>query len=66
VAAEAGEPIALGDRLVGRLGSTCVSPALGPIALAIVRREVEPGEAVAVGENGTTADVVELPFRVVD
>ena len=25
------------------VGSACVSPALGPIALAIVRREAEPG-----------------------
>jgi hypothetical protein len=34
---------------------------LGPIALALVRREAEPGAAVAVGEDGT-AEVVELPF----
>ena len=34
---------------VGRLGSTCVSPTLGPIALALVRREAEPGATVDVG-----------------
>ena len=34
----------LGDREVGRVGSVVVSPALGPIALALVRREAEPGD----------------------
>jgi folate-binding protein YgfZ len=57
---EHGEPIALGDREVGRVGSACVSPTHGPIALAIVRREAAPGDTVTV--NGATAEVVELPF----
>jgi folate-binding protein YgfZ len=50
-----------GDREVGRVASTCVSPRLGPIALALVRREVAPGDTVAVG--ATEAVVVELPFE---
>ena len=58
--AEHGEPIRLGDRDVGRVGSACVSPTFGPIALALVRREAAPGDTVDV--NGTTAQVVELPF----
>jgi len=58
--AEHGEPIALGEREVGRVGSACVSPTHGPIALAIVRREAAPGDTVAVG--GAAAEVVELPF----
>ena len=52
----------LGEKEVGRIGSACVSPALGPIALAIVRREAEPGAELAVGEDGVTARVVDLPF----
>ena len=54
-----------GSREVGRLGSVAASPALGPIALALVRREAEPGGTLAVGDDGggTTAVVVELPFR---
>jgi folate-binding protein YgfZ len=48
---------------VGVVGSACVSPALGPIALAIVRREAPPGAIVEVGEGGVTAEVVELPFQ---
>ncbi len=58
--AEPGTEILLGERVVGRLGSTCVSPTLGPIALALVRREAEPGAAVEVG--GAAAEVVDLPF----
>jgi tRNA-modifying protein YgfZ len=58
--AEHGQPIVLGDREVGRIGSACVSPTHGPIALAIVRREASPGDTVAV--DGATAEVVELPF----
>ena len=40
--AEAGEPLRLADREVGRIGSVADSPRLGPIALALVRREAEP------------------------
>jgi folate-binding protein YgfZ len=57
-----GDTVALGEREVGRIGSACVSPALGPIALAIVRREAAPGDAVQVGESRAPAQLVELPF----
>ncbi len=60
--AESGEPLLLGERQVGRVGSVALSPALGPIALALVRREAEPGASLAVGESGSAAEVVELPF----
>jgi folate-binding protein YgfZ len=53
--------ILLGDRVVGRVGSTCVSPRLGPIALALVRREAAPGDAVTV--DGADGEVAELPFQ---
>jgi folate-binding protein YgfZ len=55
-----GDEVRLGDRVVGRLGSSCVSPALGPIALALLRHEAEPGHSVLVG--GAEARVVALPF----
>jgi tRNA-modifying protein YgfZ len=57
-----GAAVRLGEKEVGRLGSACVSPAFGPIALAILRREAEPGDTVVVGEDGVTAAVVDLPF----
>ncbi len=58
--AERRAEIMLGDKLVGRVGSACVSPRLGPIALALVRREAAPGDTVLV--DGTPARVAELPF----
>jgi folate-binding protein YgfZ len=58
-----GDPLRLGERDVGTIGTVCLSPAHGAIALAIVRREAEIGEQLAVGEGGSTAaEVVELPF----
>jgi folate-binding protein YgfZ len=60
--AATGEQLQLGERVVGQVGSSVVSPALGPIALALVRREAEPGATVSVGVDGPSAVVVELPF----
>jgi folate-binding protein YgfZ len=57
-----GEQLLLGDRVLGSIGSVVDSPGLGPIALALVRREAEPGAVVSVGEHGAEAEVVELPF----
>jgi folate-binding protein YgfZ len=57
-----GAEITLGDRVVGRLGSVAESPALGSIALALVRREAPPGSDVMVGADQVEAVVVELPF----
>ena len=57
-----GAALRLGEKEVGRLGSAAVSPALGPIGLAILRREAEPGAELAVGEDGVTARVTALPF----
>jgi tRNA-modifying protein YgfZ len=58
--AERGTDIVLDGKTIGRLGSTCASPRLGPIALAVVRREAGPGATVEVG--GVSAEIVELPF----
>jgi folate-binding protein YgfZ len=60
--AAAGEALRLGEREVGRLGSVVASPRHGPIALALVRREAQPGETLAVGDGDVHAEVVELPF----
>jgi tRNA-modifying protein YgfZ len=59
--AERHAEILLGEKVVGRVGSTCVSPRLGPIALALVRREAAPGDTVLV--DGAEARVAELPFE---
>jgi tRNA-modifying protein YgfZ len=54
---ETGAELLLGDKVVGRLGTVA-----GERALAIVRREAEPGATLRVGDGGGTAQVVELPF----
>jgi tRNA-modifying protein YgfZ len=57
-----GDPIALDGREVGRIGTAVISPALGPIALAIIRREADPGARVEVSKESVAAEVVEPPF----
>ena len=56
------DELRLGDRPVGHLSSVVESPRLGTIALALVRREASPGDTLAVGEHGATAELIELPF----
>jgi folate-binding protein YgfZ len=57
---EPGAEIMLGERSVGHLTSTTDSPRLGPIGLALLRREATPGATVVVG--AAPAEVLELPF----
>jgi folate-binding protein YgfZ len=59
--AQTGAELRLGDKVVGRLGTVA-----GGRALAIVRREAEPGATVSVGDGEATARVVELPFAGAD
>ncbi len=60
---DSGTELWLGERSLGRLGSSVLSPTFGPIGLALVRREAEPGTTITVGEHGTSALVGDLPFR---
>lgn len=49
------------QKVVGKITSACASPLLQQtIAMAYIRREVEPGASVVVG--GCNAEVIELPF----
>jgi folate-binding protein YgfZ len=54
-----------GDKSVGTVTSSVTSPRLGPVGLAMVRREVESdAEVIARWEGGeTAARVREIPFR---
>jgi len=52
--------LVLGEREVGRIGSSVVSPRFGPIGLALVRREAVVGDELVAGE--ARAVVAELPF----
>jgi tRNA-modifying protein YgfZ len=55
-----GTELRLGEKVVGKLGSSVVSPELGPIGLALVRREAGPGDTVSVA--GVAALIVDVPF----
>lgn len=60
-----GSPLAdAGGRVVGDVRSSARSPRLGGIALAMVRREVEPGGILTVASDGIQASavVIALPF----
>jgi folate-binding protein YgfZ len=57
---EPGTELKLGEKVVGKLGSVVVSPYHGPIALALVRREANPGDTVDLA--GSTALIVDVPF----
>jgi tRNA-modifying protein YgfZ len=57
-----GAELRLGEKVVGRIGSVVVSPRLGPLALALVRREAAPGDKLAVEGSPAVAEVAELPF----
>jgi tRNA-modifying protein YgfZ len=60
--AAAGALVSNTDRELGSIGTAVVSPAIGPIALAVLRREGDPGDTVSVA-GGEQAEIVELPFR---
>lgn len=53
-----------GGKEVGDVRSTALSPRLGPIAMAMIRREVPYGSIVHIENDGApiSARVVELPF----
>lgn len=59
----AGAELRLGEKPVGRLSSSVLSPTFGPIGLGLVRREAQPGASVSVADGDAVATVVDLPFR---
>jgi folate-binding protein YgfZ len=56
------DPVILGGRDIGNVGTAVLSPGEGPIALAILRREAQPGARVEVGD-AVGGEVVDVPFR---
>jgi tRNA-modifying protein YgfZ len=57
-----GTPLLQGDKQVALVGSVTSSPRVGPIALALVRREAEAGALLATADGAIHATVVDLPF----
>lgn len=58
---EAGAEVRRGEKAVGRVGTVALSPQDGPLALALLRKEVQDGEELWVGEAAVRA--LELPLR---
>jgi len=54
-----GAEVRLGEKVLGSVGTAVLSPARGPVALAILRREAEPGTEVIVGD-GAPATVEDI------
>lgn len=57
---EPGATLRLGERELGTLTSSCVSPARGPLGLAVIRREAEPGATIEVAGGEAEAVVEEV------
>jgi tRNA-modifying protein YgfZ len=60
---ERGAGLLLEGQSVGTVGSSAQSPRLGPIALAMLRREAQVGDELEVVGSGARAVVAELPFE---
>jgi folate-binding Fe-S cluster repair protein YgfZ len=57
-----GAEVFVGEKAVGRVTTVTRSPRLGVIALALLRRELEPGTPVIVGDGRVAAQARELPL----
>ncbi len=57
-----GTQLSYEGRSVGRVTSAASSPRLGPIALALIRREAPVGALVTAGAAPAEGEIVELPF----
>jgi folate-binding protein YgfZ len=57
---EAGAQLLLDGKEVGTVSTSGVSPASGPIGLAIVRREAEPGSRLTIADSEASAVVEEI------
>ncbi|OLR90853.1 CAF17-like 4Fe-4S cluster assembly/insertion protein YgfZ [Actinokineospora bangkokensis] len=59
---EPGDEVRAGERVVGKVGSVVQHHELGPIALALLKRSVEPGTPLVVGEStGASIDPDSIP-----
>jgi tRNA-modifying protein YgfZ len=56
-----GDPVRLGDRVVGRVGTVAQHHELGPIALALIKRSVAPDAELTAGEIQATVDPDSIP-----
>ncbi len=55
-----GDPVTAGGRTVGRVGTVVEHFEYGPIALALVKRSIEPGTALEAGGAAVAIDPASL------
>jgi tRNA-modifying protein YgfZ len=51
-----GDPVRAGERVVGRVGTVVTHHELGPIALALLKRSVDPSTPLRAGESAAAVD----------
>ena len=56
-----GDPVRAGERVVGRVGTVAIHHELGPLALALLKRSIEPGTPLLAGEAAASIDPASLP-----
>src|SRR5262245_3638876 len=56
-----GDPVRAGERVVGRVGTVATHHELGPIALALLKRSVEPGTPLLAGAAAAAVDPDSVP-----
>ena len=59
-----GDPVRAGDRVVGRIGTVAIHHELGPLALALLKRSIEPDTPLQAGPAAAAAasiDPASLP-----
>lgn len=56
-----GDPVRAGERVVGRVGTVVTHHELGPIALALVKRSIDPTTPLLAGEAAASIDPASIP-----
>ena len=56
-----GDPVRSGERVVGRVGTVIIHHELGPIALALLKRSIEPGTPLLAGNAAAAVDPASVP-----
>jgi hypothetical protein len=56
-----GDPVRAGERVVGRVGTVVTHHELGPIALALLKRSVEPDTPLLAGASTASVDPDSVP-----
>jgi tRNA-modifying protein YgfZ len=56
-----GDPVRAGERVVGRVGTVATHHELGPVALALLKRSVDPTTPLQAGEAAAAVDPDSIP-----